>query len=78
MKTSLKKCIRADSNFTHPYSTLSICQMLANFSGVESTSAFPEGAAGRLWGCEVVDFKNGLPGADSVLFHTVTTHQPFF
>ena len=52
--------------------------MLANFSGVESTSAFPEGAAGRLWGCEVVDFKNGLPGADSILFHTVTTHQPFF
>ena len=52
--------------------------MLANFSGVESTSAFPEGAAGRLWGCEVVDFKNGLPGADSVLLHTVTTHQSFF
>ena len=59
-------------NFSVPSSNV------GNFSGVESASAFPEGAAGRLWGCEVVDFKNGLPGADSVLFHTVTTHQPFF
>ena len=29
-------------------------------------------------GGEVVDFKNGLPGADSIFFNTVTTHQSFF
>ena len=28
--------------------------------------------------CGVVDFKNGLPGADSIFFNTVTTHQSFF
>ena len=26
----------------------------------------------------VVDFKNGLYGADSICFNTVTTHQSFF
>ena len=26
----------------------------------------------------VVDVKNGLPGADSILFNTVATHQSFF
>ena len=25
-------------------------------------------------GCGVVDFKNDLPGADSIFFNTVTTH----
>ena len=25
----------------------------------------------------VVDLKNNLPGADSIFFNTVTTHQPF-
>ena len=25
-----------------------------------------------------LDFKNGLPGADSIFFNTVTTHQSFF
>ena len=29
-------------------------------------------------GCGVVDFKNGLPGADSIFFNTVATHQSFF
>ena len=29
-------------------------------------------------GCGAVDFKNGLPGADSIFFNTVTTHQSFF
>ena len=29
-------------------------------------------------GCRVVDFKNGLPGADSIFFNTVATHQSFF
>ena len=26
----------------------------------------------------IVDFKNGLPGADSIFFYTVTTLQSFF
>ena len=26
----------------------------------------------------VVDFKNGLPGTDSISFNTITTHQSFF
>ena len=26
----------------------------------------------------VLDFKNGLPGADSIFFNTVTNHQSFF
>ena len=30
------------------------------------------------WTGGVVDFKNGLPGADSIFFDTVTTHQSFF
>ena len=34
-KSSPKKRIRAVSNFIAPIPTLSICQMLANFSGVE-------------------------------------------
>ena len=34
-----------------------------------------EGAGGG--GCGVVDFKNGLPGADSIFFNTVATHQSF-
>ena len=25
--------------------------------------------------CGVVDFKNGLPGVDSILFNTITTHH---
>ena len=25
-----------------------------------------------------MDFQNGLPGADSIFFNTVTTHQSFF
>ena len=25
----------------------------------------------------IVDFKNGLPGADSIFFDTVATHQSF-
>ena len=29
-------------------------------------------------GCGVVDFKNGLPGVDSISFNTITTHQSFF
>ena len=29
-------------------------------------------------GCRVVDFKNDLPGADSIFFNTVATHQAFF
>ena len=29
-------------------------------------------------GCRVVDFKSGLPGADSIFFNTVATHQSFF
>ena len=29
-------------------------------------------------GCGVVDFKNGLPSADSIFFNTVATHQSFF
>ena len=29
-------------------------------------------------GCRVVDFKNGLPGADSISFNTVATHQSLF
>ena len=72
MKTSLKKCIRADSNFI---TLIPPCQFVRCW---QIFLEFPEGAAGRLWGCEVVGFKNGLPGADSILFHTVTTHQPFF
>ena len=28
-------------------------------------------------GCRIVDFKNGLPGADSIFFDTVATHQSF-
>ena len=27
---------------------------------------------------EFVDFKNDLPGADSIFFNTITTHQSFF
>ena len=30
------------------------------------------------WTGGVVDFKDGLPGADSIFFNTVTTHQAFF
>ena len=30
------------------------------------------------WTEGVVDFKNGLPCADSIFFNTVTTHQAFF
>ena len=30
------------------------------------------------WTEGVVDFKNDLPGADSIFFNTVTTHQAFF
>ena len=26
-------------------------------------------------GCGIVDFKNALPGADSIFFNTVTTHH---
>ena len=37
-----------------------------------------EGAGGGGGGCGVVDFKNGLPGADSIFFNTVATHQAFF
>ena len=29
-------------------------------------------------GCGVVDFKNGLPDADSKFFNTVAPHQSFF
>ena len=29
-------------------------------------------------GCGVVDFKNGLTGADSIFFNTVATHQSLF
>ena len=29
-------------------------------------------------GCRVVDFKNGLPGADSIFLNTVPSHQSFF
>ena len=32
----------------------------------------------REGGCGVVDFKNGCPGVDSIVFNTVTTHQSFF
>ena len=32
----------------------------------------------REGGVGVVDFKNGLPVADSICFNTVTTHQSFF
>ena len=34
-KTSVKKWIRAAQNFFPPIPSRSICQMLANFSGVE-------------------------------------------
>ena len=36
------------------------------------------GSGGRGVGCGVVDFKNGLPGANSICFNTITTHQSFF
>ena len=32
------------------------------------------GGGGGGGGCGVVDFKNDLPGADSIFFNTVTTH----
>ena len=36
------------------------------------------GGGGELVVEHVVDFKNGLPGADSISFNTITTHQSFF
>ena len=45
--------------------------------GDRSTSfqvKFGEGGGGS----RVVDFKNGLPDADSIFFNTVASHQSFF
>ena len=36
------------------------------------------GGGGAGGGCWVVDFTNGLPGACSICFNTVATHQSFF
>ena len=42
-----------------------------------STSFEVNWVGGGGGGCGVVDFKNGLPGADSIFFSTVTTHRSF-